>query len=65
MDWNKKYFILFEKSSRYFYLLNIKTCKIENKFNNKDSDLYSGKKLVINDNEELLFIVDNNNLVQI
>jgi hypothetical protein len=65
LDWNKKYFILFEKSSRYFYLLNIKTCKIENKFNNKDSDLYSGKKLVINDNEELLFIVDKNGVINI
>lgn len=59
--WNKKYLLLFELKSKIIHLFNIKTCKIEKKFiNNKGGGLFTAKKLVINNNEQLLFILDFN-----
>ena len=59
--WNKKYLLLFELKSTIIHLFNIKTCKIEKKFiNNKGGGLFTAKKLVINNNEQLVFILDFN-----
>ena len=59
--WNKKYLLLFEIKSTIMHLFNTKTCRIEKKFiNNKGNGLFTGKKLVINNNEQLLFVLDVN-----
>ena len=59
--WNKNYLLLFEIKSTIMHLFNTKTCRIEKKFiNNKGNGLFTGKKLVINNNEQLLFVLDFN-----
>ena len=59
--WNKNYLLLFEIKSTIMHLFNTKTCRIEKKFiNNKGNGLFTGKKLVINNNEQLLFVLDVN-----
>ena len=59
--WNKKYLLLFELKSTIIHLFNTKTCKIEKKFINiKGGGLFTAKKLVINNNEQLLFVLDFN-----
>ena len=58
LEWNKKYLLLFEIDGKNIFFFNTKTCRIEKKINNDDGNLFSGKKLVINDKEELLFIIN-------
>ena len=59
--WNKNYLLLFEIKSTIMHLFNTKTCRIEKKFiNNKGNGLFTGKKLVINNNEQVLFVLDVN-----
>ena len=59
--WNKKYLLLFELKSTIMYLFNTKTCRIETKFiNNKGGCLFTAKNIVINNNEQLLFVLDFN-----
>ena len=63
--WNKNYLLIFEQMSKNILLFNVKTCRIENQFNNGDNILYKGKKLVINNNEELLFVIDLNGIISL
>ena len=58
--WNKNYLLLFEKLSENIYIFNLKTFRIEGKLINSDDNIYTGKKLIINNNEELLFISELN-----
>ena len=58
--WDKNYLLLFEKLSENIYIFNLKTFRIEGKLINHDDNIYTGKKLIINNNEELLFISELN-----
>ena len=57
IQWNKKYLLLFQLRGEKIFLFNTKTCRIEKIINNNDGNIFTGKKLVINNNEELLFII--------
>ena len=65
--WNDNYLLLFEKEKNYILLFNLLTGRIETKFNyeNKDNYLLTGKKLVINDKEELLFVNDSKGFISL
>ena len=65
--WNDNYLLLFEKEKNYILLFNLLTGRIETKFNyeNKDNYLFTGKKLVINDKEELLFVNDSKGIISL
>ena len=65
--WNDKYLLLFEKEKNYILLFNLLTGRIETKFNyeNKDNYLFTCKKLVINDKEELLFVNDSKGFISL
>ena len=65
--WNDNYLLLFEKEKNYILLFNLLTGRIENKFyyENKDNYLFTGKKLVIDDKEELLFINDSKGFISL
>ena len=65
--WNDKYLLLFEKEKNYILLFNLLTGRIETKFiyENKDNYLLTGKKLVINDKEELLFVNDSKGFISL
>ena len=65
--WNDKYLLLFEKEKNYILLFNLLTGRIETKFNyeNKDNYLFTGKKLVINNKEELLFVNDSKGIISL
>ena len=65
--WNDKYLLLFEKEKNYILLFNLLTGRIETKFiyENKDNYLFTGKKLVINDKEELLFVNDSKGFISL
>ena len=65
--WDDKYLLLFEKEKNYILLFNLLTGRIETKFiyENKDNYLFTGKKLVINDKEELLFVNDSKGFISL
>ena len=48
--WNEKYLLLFEDKGKYIKSFNIKTGRVEKKFNNCNDILRNGKKITINDN---------------
>ena len=55
--WNKKFSLIFEENGNIL-LFNMKKGRVENKFNNGNDIFHNGKKIVINDREELLFVKD-------
>ena len=57
IQWNKKYLLLFELYGENIFLFNTKTFRIEKILDNDNGSVFGGKKLLINDNEELLFIM--------
>ena len=54
--WNKNYLILFEYNSFNIHIFNVKTFQIQEKLFSLNNNLYNGKKLITEDNEELLFV---------
>ena len=54
--WNKNYLILFEYNSFNIHIFNVKTFQIQGKLFSLNNNLYNGKKLITEDNEELLFV---------
>ena len=63
--WNKNYLLLFEKLSENIYIFNLKTFRIEGKLINPDDNIYNGKKLIINNNEELLYVSGLNGVIHL
>lgn len=62
--WNKKFSLIFEENGNIL-LFNMKKGRVENKFNNGNDIFHNGKKIVINDKEELLFVKDNKGVISL
>ena len=65
IPWNANYLIFFEREGKNILLFNKRIGKIEKKLINKDKSLVNGKKININDNEELLFGTDGNGILNL
>ena len=65
LDWNANYLIFFEKEGKYILLFNKRIGKIEKKLINGDKSLINGKKINIHENEELLFGIDENGILNV
>ena len=63
--WNEKYLLIFEYKGSNISLFNMKTAIIEKIFNHGDNVLCNGKKLIINNDEELLFVIDNEGTISL
>lgn len=61
--WNKNYLLLFEYNSFNIHIFNLKTFQIQGKLLSLSNNLYNGKKLIIEDNEELLFVTSGNGFI--
>ena len=61
--WNKNYLLLFEYNSFNIYIFNLKTFQIQGKLLSLSNNLYNGKKLITEDNEELLFVTSGDGLI--
>ena len=61
--WNKNYLLLFEYNSFNIYIFNLKTFQIQGKLLSLSNNLYNGKKLITEDNEELLFVTSGNGFI--
>ena len=61
--WNKNYLILFEYNSFNIHIFNVKTFQIQGKLLSLSNNLYNGKKLITEDNEELLFVTSGNGFI--
>ena len=62
--WNQKFSLIFEENGNIL-LFNMKKGRVENKFNNGNDIFHNGKKIVINDREELLFVKDNKGVISL
>lgn len=61
---NQKFSLIFEENGNIL-LFNMKKGRVENKFNNGNDIFHKGKKIVINDREELLFVKDNKGIISL
>ena len=57
-EWNEKYSLIFEEKSKRISLFNNKAAIVAKVYNHGDDLFKDGKKIIINDNEELLFVTD-------
>ena len=55
-NWNKNYLLLFEYNSFYIHIFNLKTFQIQGQLLNLSNYKYNGKKLIIDNDDELLFV---------
>ena len=65
LNWNEKFLIIFEAKGKKMLLFNKKTARVEKAFNNVEGTLQEGKKITINDSEELLLINDDKRILNI
>jgi len=65
LNWNEKYLIIFEIKGKKMLLFNKKTSRVEKAFNKVEDTLKEGKKITINNSEELLFINSDKGILNI
>ena len=65
LNWNEKYLIIFEDKGKKMLLFNKKTARVEKAFNKIEDALKEGKKITINNSEELLFINSDKGILNI
>ena len=65
LNWNEKYLIIFEDKGKKMLLFNKKTARVEKAFNKVEDTLKEGKKITINNSEELLFINSDKEILNI
>ena len=65
LSWNDNYLVIFEKEGKNIVIFDKRTCKIEKKLINGDKSLINGKKINIHENEELLFGIDENGILNV